>query len=125
MSWPNEQCEIGDGLQSYAYSHDSRSPKNWGAITSVVLKMRELTEGWDGEFAEPPPQQTIDRTLEVLRQCRAQGIDIPDSVECAPDGDVHIIWYCVDGNKEIQVYSDLNMCFVDHENGTTVEIISE
>ena len=82
-----------------ADSFDAR----WGGVVDELLRIRTLTDDWDGEGSIAPEAMLVDRALKIATCFKQAHCRSADRVHAGVNGTVFFEWHLADGYQEVEV----------------------
>ena len=76
----------------------------WGGIVDELLRIRTLTDDWDGEGSVAPDAVLVDCALKIATGFKQAHLRSADRVHAGVNGTVFFEWHLADGYQEVEVF---------------------
>ncbi len=90
------------GVDGAATFTASDMAAGWGAAVDDLLRLRKLTDDWDGQGSSAPGSAVVDAAITLAQQFRASW-PLPGRVHAGVNGTVCFEWFTPLGYIEVEV----------------------
>jgi hypothetical protein len=98
----------GDEAGPAALHTDEAPAHGWDRLIDELLRIRNLSDDWDGEGSEAPDPALVDGAITLAQTLQAGGDSPAERVLASVNGTIYFEWHTPLGYREVEVTSPLD-----------------